>query len=350
VWNDDENEFQWESQSFIFDAGHSTGSVTKKTCFANMNFLGDKHRPFILVDTPGHDDPDSADLETKKARGVLMEHAADLYLKLKMMKHVNLILIMHNDVHSNRINPATLELLKKVGEMFQGSESSVWNHVALAYTKCDADSVAWRDQISQKKCEMQSAIRSKFPACTEQARLPIFALSGVSVEGSGTDLLKRNFESLWQEFSALPALSTECVRKFEGLDVKLERIIKCRDNAIRVAEARKEFQAVLFNLVLLVVSLLFRSLCLPCTHVPGVLDELLLVGVLVYCMGVCRVADWGAVCWDDHVLPALTKHAQLDQKTQRSLQILAYYDHDHDQSGSSSRHIEAPSTRKYKSH
>jgi energy-coupling factor transporter ATP-binding protein EcfA2 len=178
VWNDDENEFQWESQSgradFIFDASHSTGSVTKTICFANMNFLGDKHRPFILVDTPGHDDPDSADLETKKSRGVLKQHAADLYLKLKMMKHVNLILIMHNDVNSNRINPATLELLKKVGEMFQGSESSVWNHVALAYTKCDADSVAWRDQLSQKKREMQSAIRSKFPACTEQVRLPIF--------------------------------------------------------------------------------------------------------------------------------------------------------------------------------
>ena len=51
---------------------------------------------------------------------------------------VNAILVLHNDVHSNRLNPATYTILKMVAEKFAaaGDGGDVWKHVVLAYAKC----------------------------------------------------------------------------------------------------------------------------------------------------------------------------------------------------------------------
>jgi len=307
VWKeqgDEEGTFEWDAKKGpnpVFESGYSAQSVTQHTSFANLRYLGEKNKPFIVVDTPGHDDPEGANIDEKDARAKLQEQAADLHSKLQNMMHLNMILVMHNDVHSNRLNPATYELLRKVDEMFKDSDRNVWEHVVMAYTKCDADSRGWKDNLASKKLQMQESLRRTFPRCTID--IPILTLSGVSVEGTGNTALSRDFNSLWSRLSAAPALDTTRISRFEGLDVRIGRIVEGRDNALRVAEARKEFPQVSGNVLMLVFTLIVRSFLLPFLDIPGIADEVALFSLLAYRTGFYKVWDWGAVLWDDVMLP-----------------------------------------------
>ena len=91
----------------LFEARASSDSVTKKTTYANLEWFGDASRPFVAVDTPGHDDPAGSEIDSPEAREVLGELAADLHNKLKALRHVHAIVVLHNDILSNRLNPAT---------------------------------------------------------------------------------------------------------------------------------------------------------------------------------------------------------------------------------------------------
>ena len=53
--------------------------------------------------------------------------------------------MIHNDVHSNRLNPATYTILKMIGEKFAatGDGHSVWHHVIVGYSKCNAHDRSW---------------------------------------------------------------------------------------------------------------------------------------------------------------------------------------------------------------
>ena len=62
----------------LFEARASSDSVTKKTTYANLEWFGDASRPFVAVDTPGHDDPAGSEIDSPEAREVLGELAADL--------------------------------------------------------------------------------------------------------------------------------------------------------------------------------------------------------------------------------------------------------------------------------
>ena len=118
-------EFEWQEKDGVdalFEARADTDSCTKKTSFANLDWLGDAERPVVAVDTPGHDDPAGAEIESKEAREKLGEMAADLHNKMKALGHIHAILVLHNDVHSNRLNPATYTVLKMIGEKFAKSE------------------------------------------------------------------------------------------------------------------------------------------------------------------------------------------------------------------------------------
>lgn len=120
--DDDDGHFEWDEKAGptpVFESGHSTGAVTSRTSFGNFSYFGKEERPFVIVDTPGHDDPEGANIDEQQARDKLKEQAADLHAKLKNMSSLNLVLVVHNDVHSNRLNPATYELLKKVISFFR---------------------------------------------------------------------------------------------------------------------------------------------------------------------------------------------------------------------------------------
>ena len=53
-----------------------------------------------------------AAVDSQAARDARGEIAADLHNKLKALGHVHAILVLHNDVVSNRLNPATYQILK----------------------------------------------------------------------------------------------------------------------------------------------------------------------------------------------------------------------------------------------
>jgi len=107
-------EFVWDKTP-LFESKAGGDSVTKKTSFANLHWFGDAHRTFTAIDTPGHDDPGGADISEQAARDVLSELAADLHNKIKATGHVHAILVLHNDVASNRLNPATCVCGRAVG-------------------------------------------------------------------------------------------------------------------------------------------------------------------------------------------------------------------------------------------
>ena len=118
-------EFEWQEKDGVdalFEARADCDSCTKKTSFANLAWLGDAERSVVAIDTPGHDDPAGAEIESKEAREKLGEMAADLHNKMKALGHIHAILVLHNDVHSNRLNPATYTVLKMIGEKFAKSE------------------------------------------------------------------------------------------------------------------------------------------------------------------------------------------------------------------------------------
>ena len=63
----------------------------------------------VAVDTPGHDDPAGAEIESKEAREKLGEMAADLHNKMKALGHIHAILVLHNDVRrGHHLCPAAL--------------------------------------------------------------------------------------------------------------------------------------------------------------------------------------------------------------------------------------------------
>jgi len=135
----------------IFAATSSSDSVTKQTAFANVHMRGDPDRELIVVDTPGHDDPAGCEIGSQEARDHLGELAADLHNKLKALGHVHAILVLHNDVLSNRLNPATYQILKMVDEKFKKAGTSVWEHVVVGYSKCNNFETSWRSGLEGKK-------------------------------------------------------------------------------------------------------------------------------------------------------------------------------------------------------
>merc|ERR1711879_351245 len=99
------------------------------------------------------------------------------------------------DVNSNRLNPATYEVLDKIDQMFLESDGNVWDHVILAYSKCDTDSKGWRANLEKKIKDMQDELKKKFSKCKNVA-VPIVPLSSVEFDDKDSDT--SGFEKLWE--------------------------------------------------------------------------------------------------------------------------------------------------------
>merc|ERR1719291_1571536 len=131
----------------LFQSGCGSDSVTDETAFAHLSWFGDAEKPFIAIDTPGHDDSAGADIDSPEARNKLAQLAADLHNKIKEAGHIHAILVLHNAVVSNRLNPATYTVLKMAGEKFAKSGGDVWKHVIVGYSKCNCHESTWRSGL-----------------------------------------------------------------------------------------------------------------------------------------------------------------------------------------------------------
>lgn len=304
----------------LFEASFECDSVTKKTAFANLNWLGDEKRKFIVVDTPGIDDSDSADIDDKQSREHLAELAADLHNKLQAMKHVNAVLILHNDVHGNRLNPLTYTMLKMVSEKFAEAGSELWKSVIVAYSKCNDHDYSWRANLEQKKKKLQESIKQKIPSCTVD--IPVIALGGVDLidkNNASADLPKTSpaFEELWQFLQSAAPLPTTELKVFEGEYAKFEKIIKDKEAAEARLDARKDFITVIVKILVVKFVLLMRSLLIPnllsifvLNDSGGIWDEVLILLVVCYCIGLMKVWLALKIVYEDYIEPYAGPHLE----------------------------------------
>jgi len=279
-----------ENTSAIFESAASSDSVTKKASFANLDFRGDSSRQLIVVDTPGHDDSAAGEIDSKEARDVLGAIAADLHNKLKALGTVHTILVLHNDVISNRLNPATYQILKMVDEKFKKANTSVWEHVVVAYSKCNNFETSWRSGLEGKKRSLQASIRDKIAGC--DVDVPVLNIGGGEIEPPPPSHDEADgLEKLWEFIDASAPLDTSQLQPFEGADVKWQKLIDSKDEAEAKAKAALIYVAVLLKLSVLASSLFWRHMMLPAwlslllLNFPGVLDELFILGLFVYWVG-----------------------------------------------------------------
>lgn len=274
----------------LFESVASSESVTKITSFANVHMCGDPERELIVVDTPGHDDSAGCNLEDQEGRDTLAKLAADLHNKLKALGHVHAILVLHNDVVSNRLNPATYQILKMVDEKFSKAGTSVWRHVVVGYSKCNAHETTWRAGLEAKRKALREAIKAKVPNC--DVDLPILVLGGGEIEPAPPSQDESSgVEQLWQFVASRKKLDTSRLMPFEGVDVKIQKLIEERDQAAAQAKAAIIYIAVVLKLVCVLALLFWRHMMLPAwlsmllLNLPGLYDELAIVAGVVYWIG-----------------------------------------------------------------
>ena len=300
--------WRWEHEP-VFDARHGCRAVTRVTSYANLAFGGDPKRRFVAVDTPGHDDTEGDRLESQASRDALREQAADLHNKLKALGSIHTILVLHDQVSSNRLNPATYAILQMIDEKFG---AQVWDHVAVAYSQCNPHSASgWRTDIDAKRAALQAEIRRKIPSC--EVDVPVLTLGGgypeqdyvAQAEGEG------EFEPLWELLSRASPLSTAELRPFEGAQWRqFELLVKRKDDAVARADAAAGYVVVLLKFALMLMLLFWRSAVLPTwlsvlfLNVPStLLDEALLLGGMVLLVGPSRCWYSAVLCYEHHVAP-----------------------------------------------
>lgn len=287
-----DTDFTWKwSDEPLFKATHGCNAVTQSASYANINYFGNASKSLVVVDTPGHDDTGGRNMENKENRDILKEQAADLHNKLKAMESLSTILVLHNQVSSNRLNPATYAILQMVNEKFG---PTIWQNVVVAYSQCNNHTEAsWKSEIVQKSLDLQQEIRKQFPECTVD--VPVIVLGGGVDEHDYTTDVEREtgFEQLWNIISCSDEVDTAHIRVFEGAQWKqYETMIQKRDEAVAKADAAVVYFSVMIKLVALVLFFLWRTMMLPdwvsilLLNIPYTLvDELLFLTFLMALIG-----------------------------------------------------------------
>lgn len=312
---------RWRREPLLFESSHGCRAVTRAASYANAHFLGDPARPCVLVDTPGHDDTEAVDLDDEASRDLLREQAADLHHKLKALGHVDLLLVLHDNVASNRLNPATYTVLKLLDEKFG---PTVWDSVVVAYSRCNGGggsggAEVWQTDLEQKKLELQAEIRRKLPGC--RVDLPVLALGGLLLpegqeeeEEGGEAADTARLEEVWQALDGAPRLSTAHLRPFEGAQwCQYEAVVRRHDEAVARADAVAGFFSVALRFAVLLLALCWRDalpawasvllLNLPSTWI----DEFVLIGLLVGVVGPSRCWYTLAVAHERYLEPKLVE-------------------------------------------
>lgn len=300
-------ETKWEPSEPVFKASAGGHAVTCRTEFANLRWFGNEQRCFIAIDTPGHDDTEATDLADAASRDRLEELAVDLHDKLKAIGHLDAIVIIHNDVLSNRLNPATYKVLKMIDQKFAKCNQSVWKNTVIAYSKCNEHETSWRSRLDTKKRELRTCIQENLPSCTVD--IPVIALGGLTVqhrpageEGRSRSRSPRrsvggsaspgSFEELWRFIETTTPLETRNLQPYEGDAVKWQRIIDARDDAEARAKAASIYLVVVTKLAILFAFLFWRSYLIPSwmskfmfLNFTGPMDEAIYFCVLAYWIG-----------------------------------------------------------------
>merc|ERR1712137_440748 len=154
---------------------------------------------------------------------------------MKKLGYVNAILVIHNDVKGNKLNPATLELLKKIDTKFKAANCDVWNHVIIGYSKCNVHEIDWRSDLDKKIKNLQDAIKKSIPGCTKD--VPIVPLGGLTGEGlkpKGRDDQNNGYQKIWDFVQSREELNTKNLQASKGIAEQH------RDAVLRADEERRK--------------------------------------------------------------------------------------------------------------
>lgn len=280
-----EYKLEWDKTP-LFKSAASSDSVTKHVSFATTYFNGDSTKPVILVDTPGHDIPETDEIDSEHAQEELALMASDFHNKIKALGRVDGILVMHNDIHSNRLNSATYSVLKMLDEIFANSNKSVWDNIIIAYSKCNECEIAWRSELEIKKAQLNTEIQKRIKGCERD--LPIITLGGLNVETPTSD---DDLNTMWKTFSTKDPISTQDLKPFEGSFAKYRKLVKERNDLEVKYNASLIYPGVVMRIMGLLIFLSSRSIILKpplnllLLDIRGPWDELACMGALVHSIG-----------------------------------------------------------------
>lgn len=118
-----------------------------------------------------------------------------------------------------------------------------------------------------------------------------------------------------------PNLSTERLQKFKGLTMKIEEVIAERELYQRQSEARKFFSNVAMTTLAFVIG--FFGVVHPWTNMKStVFDEVVILAVFVYCIGVVKFYDFLVIFWDDYAVDFLAKNNIIKGDTVNNIKII----------------------------
>ncbi|MAA78327.1 MAG: hypothetical protein CL916_03635 [Deltaproteobacteria bacterium] len=295
---------QWDKK-LIFESSHGTKSITRHVSYANLRYLNDLNRKITVIDTPGHDDTShNSAANDENAHDCLRQQAADLHNKLRALGSIDLIVILHDKIQSNRLNPATFELLKLINEKF--NNQPVWNNVVIAYSHCNRYCTStWDIELDQKKAALQREIIESDLGC--DVELPVITLGGIC---ESHDETMDDFEELWNLIEKSSPISTRDLQPFTGAAwCKYESAIKARDEALTRQDAAINLFPVVFQLITCICVLLWRdalpmSISMMMLNIPHTyFDELIIVMTLVNIIGPQKVSCCVDILFETYLKP-----------------------------------------------
>ena len=227
------------------------------------------------------------------------------------MEYVNTLLVLHNDAASNKVNPATMQMLNMVDTKFAKAGTSVWEHVVIAYSKCNDFETTWRSGLDGKKREIQQMLRRVFALC--DCDVPVLALGGAesSERDSLEGLADGEFDRLYKILLGSAALDTRNLAPFEGTAERFRKIVHERDSARARNKAVLIYGIVCLKLATLLLglgirhSMSFSVMRLVLLNPSSVLDEFLIFCAFAYCVGPMDLWNSLQIAVDEHVRPAL---------------------------------------------
>jgi len=243
---------------------------------------------------------------------------ADLINKMQKLGYVNAILVIHNDIKGNRLNPATLELLEAVATRFQeDSESDVWSHVVIGYSKCNLHETDWRSDLEEKIKDMQAEIKKKIPSC--DIDLPVLCPGGLKVpgksdEGDAED--NSGYEKLYKFARDAGKLSTQKLEAFKGVHVQCEDAVLQKDAALQLARMHQVYMAVILKLILLFLFFFVRNGILPwwlaffLFQFPTILDEVAIIGGFCWLVGPRDIIGSCQVFYHNYAPDSVKEHVK----------------------------------------
>lgn len=160
------------------------------------------------------------------------------------------------------MNPATLEVLKKIDEMFADTDGKIWNNVVVAYSKCDEGDKGWTFGLERNKAKLQSLLRTEMKTCDTDVK--VLALSGLHLGETSPD-----FGELWNFLSTRPPINASDLKPFQGLNEAIMRVVQDRDNLLHVNRTLGRSIRLLFAAFVLIVPMimyLLTSSAIPTGH------------------------------------------------------------------------------------